>query len=302
MAPLREPRRRRSYTAGVIARPLSSADTAALRRLVADCRSASGSHAYPQPDDVPSVLAHPSVGANGQTWSDGGDIVAWALAQPDFGNVLFDVGPSARTAALDDEVLGFAVRRLAGARVAAADTPVESDDGWRQNVLVRNGFGDSGDSVVHLLSTSPSEHPAASAPPGLQVQELGNRVQDYVDAHRAAFGTQYLTSAVRLAWQAEPGYDPRLDLVLVDESDRIHAFAVSYLPGEVGQIGTVGVIPELKGRGLSLVIVAAALDRLVAAGATSVTMSTASTNAPMLATARRTGFSEERRTTWWHRL
>ncbi len=66
--------------------------------------------------------------------------------------------------------------------------PVESDDAWRQDVLVRHSFGDSGDSVVHLLSTSPDEHPAAPTPPGLRVQELGDRVQDYVDAHRAAFG------------------------------------------------------------------------------------------------------------------
>lgn len=290
-----------SYTAGVITRPLSSADTAGLQSLIADCRGTSGSHGYPQPDDVPSVVAHPAVTANGKVWLTDADMVAWALAQPDFGNVLFDVGPSARTAPFEDEVLGLALQRLATVGVATADTPVESDDGWRQDVLARNGFGDSGDSVVHLLSTSPGKHPAAPAPPGLQVQELGDRVHDYVDAHRAAFGTQYLTAEVRLAWQVEPGYDPRLDLVLVDEADRIRAFAVSYLHGDVGEIGTVGVLPELKGQGLSLVVVAAALDRLVAAGATSVTMSTASTNAPMLATARRTGFSEVRRTTWWHR-
>lgn len=113
--------------------------------------------------------------------------------------------------------------------------------------------------------------------------------------------TTCLTPEVRLAWQAEPDYNPGLDLVLVDESDRIQAFAVSYLHGDTGEIGTVGVIPGLKGRGLSMVMVAAALDRLVSAGATSVTMSTASTNTPMLATARRAGFAEVRRTTWWHR-
>ena len=98
-------------------------------------------------------------------------------------------------------------------------------------------------------------------------------------------------------------YDAALDLALVDDTDRIVAFAVSYLHGEVGEIGTVGVIPDQKGRGLSMVVVAAALDRLVAAGATRaarVTMSTSGSNAPMLATARRAGVTEVRRTTWWH--
>ncbi len=285
----------------MITQPLSSADTAALQNLVANCRRASGSHAYPQPDDVPSVLAHSAVTVNGQTWRAAGDVVAWALAQPDFGNVLFDVAPAFRSQSLDDEVLGFTLHRLAAAGVTTADTPVEGDDGWRQDVLTRHGFSDSGDSVVHLLSTSPGAHPAAPAPPGVRVQELGDRVQDYVDAHRAAFGTQYLTPEVRRAWQAEPGYHPALDLVLVDDSNRVHAFAVSYLHADTGEIGTVGVIPGQKGRGLSTVVVAAAMDRLVAAGATRVTMSTSSTNVPMLATARRRGFTEVRRTTWWHK-
>ncbi len=285
----------------MITQPLSSADTAALQNLVADCRRAGGLHAYPQPDDVPSVLAHPAVTANGLAWWDDEDMVAWALAQPDFGNVLFDVAPICRGRPFEDEVLGFTLHRLVAAGVTTADTPVEGDDTWRQDVLTRRGFEDSGDSVVHLVSTSPGEHPAALAPPGLRVQELGDRVQDYVDAHRAAFGTQYLTPEVRLAWQAEPGYHPALDLVLVDDSDRVHAFAVSYLHAHTGEIGTVGVIPDQKGRGLSTVVVAAAMDRLVAAGATGVTMSTSSTNAPMLATARRMGFTEVRRTTWWQR-
>lgn len=285
----------------MIIKPLSSADTEALQTLVGDCRSAGGSHGYPQPADVPSLLAHPSVAANGQAWWDGEQLVAWSLAQPDFGNVLFDVAPGYRRQPFEDEVLGFALKRLGAAGVATADTPVEGDDAWRQHVIARHGFDDSGDSVIHLLSTSPHVYPAAPAPSGLRVEELGDRVQDYVEAHRAAFGTQYLTSEVRLAWQDEPGYDPALDLVLVDDTDRIRAFAVSYLPDDVGEIGTVGVVPDHKGSGLSTVVVAAALDRLVSAGATSVTMSTSSTNAPMLATARRTGFTEVRRTTWWHK-
>lgn len=284
----------------MIIKPLGLNDTAALKGLVVECRSAGGSHAYPQTGDVPSVLAHRSVTANGQAWWDDEGMVAWALAQPDFGNVLFDVAPGLRSLPFEDDVLRFALERLAAAGATTADTPVEGDDSWRLEVLTRHGFDASGDSVIHLWSTSPREHPAAPAPPGLRVRELGDRVQDYVDAHRAAFGTQYLTPEMRLAWQDELGYDAALDLALVDDTDRIVAFAVSYLRSDVGEIGTVGVVPDRKGRGLSTVVVAAALDRLGTAGASSVTMSTSSTNAPMLATARRAGFTEVRRTTWWH--
>ena len=82
-------------------------------------------------------------------------------------------------------------------------------------------------------------------------------------------------------------------------TERTVAFAVSYLHGDVGEIGTVGVSPGHRGRGLAHVIVAAALERLISAGARTVTMSTASTNSAMLATARRAGFAAQRRTCWW---
>ncbi len=246
------------------------------------------------------MLAHPDTSDNSCGWFDNVTLVAWSLAQPAFSNVLFDVEPTVRTAELGREVLRYALRRLSARDVRTADTPVESDDPWRESVLRVAGFTDSGDSVIHLATRFPVDIPGLGISAGYRVQELGgDRVGKYVAAHRAAFGTEYVTSEVRHAWQEEAGYRQELDLVLVDEEDGIAAFAVSYLHGRRGEIGTVGVLPEQRGQGLSHIVVAAALDRLKSLGADSVTMSTSSTNGPMLATARRFGFVEIRRTSWW---
>lgn len=281
------------------ARALSSRDAVALADLVTQCRDHGGQLAYPQPADVRSMLAHSAVSAHSRAWWAGDSMVAWSLAQTDFGNIVFDVAPAVRAAAFDEEVVRSGLQRLAAVGSTTADTPVESDDSWRQSLLTRCGFAASGETVIHLLNPSPGEHTAPPPPAGLRAQELADRVEEYVEVHRAAFGTSYLTREVRLAWQAQPGFDPALDLVLVDDAGRIVAFAVSYLHGDVGEIGAVGVRPGHRGRGLAHVIVAAALERLISAGARTVTMSTAGTNSAMLATARQAGFAAQRRTCWW---
>lgn len=135
----------------------------------------------------------------------------------------------------------------------------------------------------------------------MRLRSLDGDIDAYVAAHRAAFETTYLTSEIRLAWQEDPGYDLAYDLVLVDADGAVVAFSVSYLVDDRGEIGTVGVVPAHKGKGLSHVMVAAALQRLADAGAGTAGMSTSSANTPILATAAAAGFREARRTQWWHR-
>lgn len=284
--------------------PVSTAvderDIADIATLVRECRSDAAPEAFPGVSDVASLFAEESSRATARCWrDDAGTMDAWVLSQTVFGNVLFDVRPAAR-GRLSTDVAETGVAVLAEAGAAGVDSPLESDDAWRREVLVAAGFGPTDEDVIHLRNATPAAYAEHRLPAGMTVQSNADDLDAYVAAHRAAFGTTYLTPAGRQTWADDEGYDAALDLAFVADGG-IAGFAVSYLRATDGEVGTVGVVPEQRGRGFGAVAVRRALAELVDRGALAVTMSTASTNAFMLAVAARCGFREYRRTSWWHR-
>jgi len=284
-------------------RGLMPNDVESLRDLVAAARAAGAPEAFPSTDDVASLLADGELAVMGRIWFTGaGSAAAWCLAQAELGNVLFDVHPDCRTRALEDDVLSTGVAALRQRERPSADTPLESDDKWRKGLLRRWGFEEAAASVVHLQARLTEHRPPVRLSTGWRVRTLGGDVDAYVDLHRAAFGTTYLTRERRLTWHDEPGYDPELDLVLVDADGRLVGFCVCWSPGGgSAELGTIGVLPDCRGRGLGRQIAQAALHKLAARGVREVTLSTSSNNAPMRAVAAAEGFVEQRRTSWLRR-
>ena len=275
-------------------------DISDLVALVTACRAHSAPHAFPAAIDVDWLLAEPESRAAARCWrAERGALVAFAMAQQAFGNVLFDVHPRARasiTEAVVETVLGV----LAESDATSADTPLESEDPWRHDVLLARGFVPTGDDVVHLRNEDLAAYVVDEPPDDVTVASNADDLDGYVAAHRAAFSTTYLTRARREAWSLTEGYDPAYDLA-VHVDGELAAFAVTYLRGSEAEVGVVGVVPAYRGRGLARLAIGLALGRVVAAGATSAWLSTSSTNVAMLAVAESCGFHEFRRTTWWRR-
>lgn len=268
--------------------------------LVTSAREFGAPHAYPGVDDLAGLLAGTDARSLSRVWRRDGGLVAWCVAQPAFGNVLFEVAPDYRHAALTGEVIETAVEMLGQHGADSADTPLESDDAWRADVLERQGFADLGTPVLHLTARSPARRATIALSQGTSLRSNADDVDAYVEAHRAAFGTSYLTRAIRETWADEDGYEPDLDLALCVDA-RVVAFAVCYLRGQTAEVGTVGVVPLHRGRGLAGLVLDEAMHRLVESGATEVSMSTSSANAPMLAVARSRGFDVVRQTSWLRR-
>ena len=282
-------------------RPLQPDDSDPLRGLVEACRAYAAPTAFPAAEDVASLLADPGVASKGQLWEASDQAVAWCLAQPEFGNLLFDVHPDHRSTEQDDAVLAAGLNRLALTDSATAETPLESDDAWREQLLHRWGFQDTDQDVVHLQLQRINRRPVR-LPDGWRVRPLGDDLDRYVELHRAAFGTQYLTVERRAIWLDEPGYDPELDLLVEDADGEPVAFCVCWTPpGRPAELGTIGVRPDRRGEGLGRQVARAALARLAERGAQQVALSTSSTNTAMLAVARGEGFVEVRRTRWLRR-
>lgn len=289
------------------ARDLSPDDADQLRQLIDACRAYAAADAFPADEDVASLLADPELARKGALWQGSPEATAWCLAQPEFGNLLFDVHPARRTTELEDAVLSTGLERLTGlerratADTETVDTPVESDDSWRGQLLHRWGFEDTAQDVIHFALRQ-SQPATVRLPDGWRVRPLGGELDRYVELHRAAFGTDYLTVQRRATWAQEPGYDPELDLIVEDADGQPLAFCVCWAPvGQPAELGTIGVRPDQQGRGLGRQVARAALARLAERQAKEVKLSTSSTNAAMLAVARKEGFSEVRRTRWLRR-
>jgi RimJ/RimL family protein N-acetyltransferase len=285
----------------VSSRELKPTDAQSIREVVAAARKSGAPHAFPGLDDVASLLADGEEALQGRIWAGGGSTAAWCLAQPELGNLLFDLHPNSRADALEDEVVGWGLEALQLRDRPTADTPLESDDAWRAAVLRRWAFQDSGEDVVHLRTRLTGQLPPIQLPEGWRVRPLGADIDAYVRLHRAAFGTTYLTKERRAAWHEQPGYQPELDLVLTDASGNLVGFCVCWAPGDSAELGTIGVLPEHRGRGFGRQIAREALHKLAERGLRDVTMSTSSANAAMLAVAAAEGFVEQRRTHWLHR-
>jgi GNAT superfamily N-acetyltransferase len=279
-------------------RAVRADDAAALLPLVVSCRTHGAVHGVPQPHDLTWLLAMPDALAHGAVWEDEDGPVAFALPRPAAGTVLFEVAPDRRDDGLPDVVVGAVLEVFSEQRAEECATPVEDDDPWRAELLARHGFADSGDGVVHLER---SLAPPPALPAGPEVSPLGEGdLDEAVTAHRAAFGGDTMTTDLRRAFADEDGYRPELDLV-VREGGRLIAFSVSYLRPDGVEIGTVGVLPEARGRGLARLLVDATGAVGAGLGATRVWTSTATDNAAMLAVARSAGFTTFRTTRWWAR-
>ena len=281
--------------------PVTRSDLADITALVRDCRAAGAAEAFPGTGDVAALFAEQSSRRAARCWRDdtSGRVDALVLARTACGNVLFDVRPSVR-GAVSVEVVETGVRVLVEAGATGADTPLESDDTWRRGVLETMAFAPTGDDVIHLHNDDPTVYADRRVGDDVTVVSNAEDLDAYVAAHRAAFGTTYLTRARRDVWSDDEGYDPDLDLALIVDGE-VAAFAVAYLRGDAGEVGTVGVVPSHRGRGLGETAVRRVLAELAERGGRTATMSTSSANQHMLRVAARCGFDEYRRTSWWHR-
>lgn len=186
----------------------------------------------------------------------------------------------AHAAAVGAAALAWGEAHALGLPVVGAERPAwwvsaRADDTERLAVLEAAGFRPAPWTACRYERALADPAPAPGRPDGFALRALGGpaEVPAYVDAHRAAFGSQYMTAAWRERILRAPGYAPDLDLVAVAPDGRVAAFAVLWLgPAAAGrregQFEPVGTRPEFRRRGLARALLLEGMRRLRAAGAT----------------------------------
>jgi ribosomal protein S18 acetylase RimI-like enzyme len=145
-------------------------------------------------------------------------------------------------------------------------------------------------------------------PAGFTIRHVAgeHEVENLVELHRAAFGTENMTVAYRLAMMRVPDYDPSLDLIAVAPDGRMASFCVGTIPAQEnalnghkdGWLDPIGTRPEFQRRGLARALLLTGLNLLNQRGMETATTNTWEENLAMRRTAESAGFSVVAKTIW----
>jgi len=149
-----------------------------------------------------------------------------------------------------------------------------------------------------LIALDPRGVPEPSVPPGFRCVDMSSlhpeAVWEAVTAAALDEPTPVPNDDIRLDDFLRDWNDPDLDLAastaVIDESDRVAAFAFIKIVGDRAQHGFTGTRREHRGRGLATAAKRSALRAAAARGVTRVTTSNAEENAAMRAINRKLGF------------
>jgi ribosomal protein S18 acetylase RimI-like enzyme len=294
-------------------RPYAGApDLAALGALWPACRPAAWQTDFPAPSDLAELLAAAEVADRTRLWEDAaGRVLAYALVDT-YDNLWFDWLPGAASAA--DEIVAWGIacaRRLAEITGGPArlDTACRAEDAARSALLLRHAFTEAAHRTLRFVRALAEPIPAPALPPGYTIRPIAGaaEVAALVALHRAAFGTEQMTAAERLAWMAAADYDPALDLAAVAPDGSLAAYCFCAIHREENRLSgraegvtdPLATHPAHQGRGLARALLAAGMALLRARGAEFAVLGASSDNRAMQAAARAAGYGLESERVWF---
>ncbi|GAB2868011.1 GNAT family N-acetyltransferase [Actinocorallia aurea] len=207
-------------------------------------------------------------------WSDGERTVGWAWLQPS-GELLLQAEPSPEAAAT---VVGWAAEAAAG-----FDGPVSVEVlGTERHLLeALRQYGaapvaEGGPYFVSLSRSLESLPPAPSLPDGYRLGWVATpgEIEGRAAAHRAAFSSTRVTSALHDAMRSRWPYRPSLDVIVTAPSGEVAAYCQAWYDDTNGtaRFEPVGTHPSHTRLGLARAACTAALHTLAAVGAHTVTV------------------------------
>jgi mycothiol synthase len=233
---------------------------------------------YPTAAELPELLnpAASKIPTEAVVWETDSDLLGFAAVSP-YNNLHFHFRPDTLTPDREQTMIAWAVaciaRRIApGGEPQTLDASARDDDPAKAAFLQRHGFIEGDQQVLSMTYSLLDPFPDPQLPPGFTLRPLAGpaEVPAYVDAHRAAYGTEYMTVEHRLDIMRATYYRPDLDLVITAPDGTIAAFCVCSIhddqtqptgPRE-GEIGIVGSRPEFRGQGLARAAVLAGMHAL----------------------------------------
>jgi ribosomal protein S18 acetylase RimI-like enzyme len=220
---------------------------------------------------------------------------------------------------LENEIIGWASQYLPGGRRQwglsadnlTLDASCRSDDSDHIALLESHGFQTLPERSLHLIRRLAEPIPAPTLPLGFVIRPVTGEqeVGALVALHRAAFGTENLSSDDRLSWMRTPDYDPDLDLVAVAPDGRLAAYCFCGISREdnartgrnEGFTDPVATRPDFQQRGLARALLLTGMRLLRERGMDWAVLGTLSDNAAMQRAAQSVGFHVAWERLWFAR-
>jgi mycothiol synthase len=242
-----------------------------------------------------------SVKSTTRLWQHNGTVVGFAFVD-DYNNLRFEFETNSLSAQLEDEIIEWGItcvktRNTETGADKTLDASFKTENTWQIKMLERAGFIRSQQRTLSYARPLFQHIEAHAFPPGFSLRCVTgeHEVDNLVGLHRAAFGTENMTVAHRIAIMHAPAYQRELDLVIVAADGELAAFCICGFEAVMGSekagfTDPIGTHPRYRRQGLAKAVITAGLQRLRSGGASFVKLSTLSTNIPMQRLAESLGF------------
>jgi len=258
---------------------------------------------YPLKVDIEENLASETVRANMRLWFDDDRPIGWAYVD-DFGNLRWEFDTHY------DELIGkeivawgeSCIRKLNEESITL-DTSCREDYAEKVSFLKRYGFYKTEVTSIAMTCDLSEPIPDPELPSDFIIRPIAGveEAEAVASTHRAAFGTDYMTTERRLAIMNSSEYDPSIDLVLIAPDGTITAYCSCSIneTEKTGDTDPVAVHPRYQRMGLARVLLLRGMQLLKERGMMSAHLGTSGDNIAMQKTAESVGFTVEYKNLWF---
>lgn len=245
-------------------------------------------------------------------WEDAeARLVGFAIVEPAYCSLTFAIDQQADHEQIGAEMIAWSEQELKKAGCTAIRTACFAENKMRIALLTQQGFMVEPMHNLHLQRSLAEAIPTPQLPSGFTIRPVvgEQEVERIVALQRAAFGTENMTIAYRLAMMRVPDYDPVLDLIAVAPDGQWAAFCLASLSQaenrqttqSIGWLDPIGTRPTFQRLGLAKALMLTGLALLKAKGLQLAGTSAASDNVAMQRTAASVGFQIRTQTHWYRK-
>ncbi|MBI5951402.1 MAG: GNAT family N-acetyltransferase [Chloroflexi bacterium] len=276
--------------------------------LMARVRPSAHARDYPSKVDIEENLAVEEIRASTKLWFDDGHPIGWAYVD-DGNNLRWELEKS-YTDTVGAEMVAWGEdciqKTLAAGESSTLDASCREDYKERLDFLSKHGFRQTENFSVQmkrdLCDAKPILEP--ELPQGYVIRPVKGieEAEAIATTHRAAFGTDYMTTENRLIIMNSSEYDPTLDLLVIAPDGMIAGYCTcSTDPDGGGYTDPVAVHPSHQRKGLSKALLLKGLGLLKERGMKSAQFTTSGDNISMQKAGESAGFHLENRNLWFEK-
>lgn len=280
-------------------------DFQVILELIAKVRPAKYLNDYPGKVDIEENLASETVRANTRLWLDEDQPIAWAYVD-EFSNLCWEIDGHYEEL-IGAEIVGWGEscirKKLAKEETNTLDASCREDYLERTSFLKRYGFHQIEKTSIYMIRDLLDPIPKPELPQGFVIRPIKGKeeARAVASTHRAAFGTDYMTTENRLAIMNTSEYDPSLDLLVIAPDETVAAYCTCSVNDQtkVGLTDPVATHPNYQHMGMARALLLRGMQLLKERGMSSAHLGTSGENIAMQKTAESVGFTVEYTTIWF---